>query len=345
MKCPRCGKELKRSSKNPEYGLCHNCRKKYRWREEPVKKSEVARKPKQTPKKIEYEPMPENQERFKTFRLIIGILSIVLFLFITLQSCAAGVANTLSANGEVSGSAGFMLGFLMMIAGIVTICLRKHESIPAFVVPAVLYFLGAVLGAANVGTYSDLAIWSVLSAIFSSLHILFLFICKEKTIIGIIIAIVIIAIIGGFVATSSKGGTFEKDNSSGESEQGQTDDGVINFDGTGYNITLTSTQVGTDYEGKQCIYVYYTFTNNGDQATSPAAASLMQAFQNGVEEETAITMDSSAEMDNYFNEVQPGASSNVCQIFTLTDNSDVTIQVSDFISTDDSKDTQVIKLQ
>lgn len=43
----------------------------------------------------------------KTARLVIGIISMVLFVLITFQSCAAGVANTLSDNGEVSGSAGF----------------------------------------------------------------------------------------------------------------------------------------------------------------------------------------------------------------------------------------------
>lgn len=29
MKCPRCGKELRISSKNPNYGLCDNCRKRF----------------------------------------------------------------------------------------------------------------------------------------------------------------------------------------------------------------------------------------------------------------------------------------------------------------------------
>ena len=45
----------------------------------------------------------------KTSRLVIGILSIVLFLIISLQSCAVGIGNTLQDNGEVSGSAGVCL--------------------------------------------------------------------------------------------------------------------------------------------------------------------------------------------------------------------------------------------
>lgn len=31
MRCPKCGEELRRSSKDPNYGLCDNCRKKYKW--------------------------------------------------------------------------------------------------------------------------------------------------------------------------------------------------------------------------------------------------------------------------------------------------------------------------
>lgn len=31
MKCPICKKELRRSQKNPEYGLCDNCRKRFKW--------------------------------------------------------------------------------------------------------------------------------------------------------------------------------------------------------------------------------------------------------------------------------------------------------------------------
>ena len=36
MKCPRCGNELRQSTKDPNYGLCDNCRKKYKWLEETV---------------------------------------------------------------------------------------------------------------------------------------------------------------------------------------------------------------------------------------------------------------------------------------------------------------------
>lgn len=31
MKCPKCGEDLRRSKKDPNYGLCGNCKKKYKW--------------------------------------------------------------------------------------------------------------------------------------------------------------------------------------------------------------------------------------------------------------------------------------------------------------------------
>ena len=30
MKCPRCGQELRRSQRDPSFGLCDNCRKKFK---------------------------------------------------------------------------------------------------------------------------------------------------------------------------------------------------------------------------------------------------------------------------------------------------------------------------
>lgn len=59
----------------------------------------------------------------KVWKLVSGILSIILFVFVSFQSCAAGVSNALEANGEVSGSA-------------------------------------AIIGFAGYGSFSDLAIWA-----------------------------------------------------------------------------------------------------------------------------------------------------------------------------------------
>ena len=61
----------------------------------------------------------------KTWKLVSGILSIVLSVFVLFQSALAGVANTMSANGEAGGSAGLFVAILLLAGGIVSICVRK----------------------------------------------------------------------------------------------------------------------------------------------------------------------------------------------------------------------------
>ena len=50
----------------------------------------------------------------KTAKLVIGIISMVLFVLVAFQSCAAGLGNALADNGEVSGTSGMLLAFCMI---------------------------------------------------------------------------------------------------------------------------------------------------------------------------------------------------------------------------------------
>lgn len=125
-------------------------------------------------------------------------------------------------------------------------------------------------------------------------------------------------------------------------EEPAEDDGVINFDGEGFNVTYVKHETGEDYEGNPCLYYYYTFTNNGEENASAAVTAYVQCFQNGVQCESAITLGENDSINNYMMEVQPGGSVEVCQVYSLSDTSDVTIEASNLISLDDSKDTQVI---
>ncbi|WP_418718401.1 hypothetical protein [Candidatus Allofournierella merdipullorum] len=100
----------------------------------------------------------------KTGKLVIGILSIVLFLLVALQSCAAGLGNTLADNGEVSGSADFLLALGLLVAGIINICTRKGGK--GGYVAAGFYILPALLALPNAGSYADLYIWAVIGIAF-----------------------------------------------------------------------------------------------------------------------------------------------------------------------------------
>ena len=114
----------------------------------------------------------------KTTRMIIGIISMVLFIIVALQSCAAGIGNTIADNGEVSGSAGGMLAICMLIAGIIAVAARKTKA--GTIVALCFYVFGGLIGLANVGTYSDLKIWSSLSLIFAAILLITLFLKQEK---------------------------------------------------------------------------------------------------------------------------------------------------------------------
>ena len=96
----------------------------------------------------------------KVWKLVSGILSIILFVLVTFQSCAAGVVNALEDNGEVSGSAGLLVAVLMLAGGIVSIATRKSVKKGGNITLIILFGLAALIGFANYGNYSDLAIWS-----------------------------------------------------------------------------------------------------------------------------------------------------------------------------------------
>ena len=103
-------------------------------------------------------------------KLIIGIISIMLFMFISFQSCAAGLVNAVSSNGESSGSFGFMCALLMLVAGITGIIVRKNGTKPNVVV-AVIYYLAFLIASVGAGSYSDLKIWGIVSFIFGAVYL------------------------------------------------------------------------------------------------------------------------------------------------------------------------------
>ena len=96
----------------------------------------------------------------KVWKLVSGILSIVLFGFIIFQSCAAGVSNALEENKEVSGSAGVIVAILMLAAGIISIVTRNSTGKGGNIALLVLFGIAAAVGFAMAGSYGDLRIWA-----------------------------------------------------------------------------------------------------------------------------------------------------------------------------------------
>lgn len=106
----------------------------------------------------------------KTWKLVSGILSIVLSIFVLFQSCAAGLSNTIEANGEVGGSAGVIVAIMLLVGGIVSIATRKGGN-GGNIALIILFGIGALLGFTMAGSYSDLIIWAVWCLICAALAI------------------------------------------------------------------------------------------------------------------------------------------------------------------------------
>lgn len=100
-------------------------------------------------------------KKMKTWKLVSGILSIILSAFVTFQSGIAGLGNALTENNEVSGSAGLLVAILMLAGGIVSIAIKNKVGKGGNIALVVLFGLAAILGITNAGSYTDLIIWSI----------------------------------------------------------------------------------------------------------------------------------------------------------------------------------------
>ncbi len=136
------------------------------------------------------EEKQELQPKWVTAKLILGIISMVLFVLVSFQSCAAGLGNALSNNGEASGSFGFLVALNLLISGIIAVAARKSVKKLPWIITAVLlwlnYFYGKIFG----GSYKDLVIWGFLSFV---LGVFYLFSAvrtkKGYIIVGVVSAV------------------------------------------------------------------------------------------------------------------------------------------------------------
>lgn len=96
----------------------------------------------------------------KTWKLVAGILSIVLFVVVTFQSCAVGTANALTDSSDTSGTSGIFVAILMLSGGIVSIATRKAQGKGGNIALIILFGLAALIGYASNGIFEDLVVWA-----------------------------------------------------------------------------------------------------------------------------------------------------------------------------------------
>lgn len=95
-----------------------------------------------------------------TWKLVSGILSMILFIIVSLQSCVVGLGNAVFETGESSGGGGILLAILMLTGGIVGVSTRKSEGNGGNVALIILFGLAAFFGFVLAGSYTDLNVWA-----------------------------------------------------------------------------------------------------------------------------------------------------------------------------------------
>lgn len=99
-----------------------------------------------------------------------------------------------------------------------------------------------------------------------------------------------------------------------------------------YDIEIKSATLAKDYEGNPAIVITYAWTNNSEDTISAMVALMDQAFQDGVELDTAIIGDSDIyDSDASMKDIRPGTTLEVQVAYVLSNTtSEVEFEISDW---------------
>lgn len=137
---------------------------------------------------------PELTAKWVTAKLVIGIVSMVLFGLVALQSCAAGLSNILADKGEASGSFGFLVALNLLITGIIAVAARKSTRKTPWIIAAILLWLNYFYAKMFGGSYTDLVIWGFISFMIGVFYLLSSVRTKKGYIIVLLISAIYLAI-------------------------------------------------------------------------------------------------------------------------------------------------------
>lgn len=165
--CPSCGSQV-----NDGYEFCPKCG--IRILEEPNIKSNVEKE----------------EVKGQTAKLIIGILSFVLFAFVSFQSCAVSLATSLGSGDSIAGSCGIISALCFCVAGIIAIVARKQGTKTINYVCAGFYWAVYFFSRFGMDDYPDLELWGYISFAFGCVFILTVAKTKKEKLISSIACVV-----------------------------------------------------------------------------------------------------------------------------------------------------------
>lgn len=301
------------------------------------------------------------------WKIVSGILSIVLCFFVIFQSCAAGIVNAMTQNGDVSGSAGLIVAILLLAGGIVSIATRDAIGNGGNIALIILFGLAAFVGYVLAGSYGDLVIWAtwcLLCAVLAAMAIAADNVCSAWVYILIAVIGVVVAVLGFGMNASGKDGSKKSpdsnraqpavsDSKGTESEDVETfdvlpkdgnsssDEGSADGSGTlgDYYVEIKGAAFDKDYEGNSAIVITYSWTNNSENTTNASVALFCKAFQDGVQIDSASLSSSNKNYDSEaeWRDIRPGTTLDVqCAFKTDNKTSPIEVEISEAFSFSDS---------
>lgn len=105
-----------------------------------------------------------------TPKLVLGIISLVMFLFVGFQSCSVGLLTTLGKSSDLGAGAGSLLAIILLVCGILGIAGRRNRSVT--LTAGILYIVGGVLAIPNAQIYKDLIFWGIVSIAFGIVFVI-----------------------------------------------------------------------------------------------------------------------------------------------------------------------------
>lgn len=96
----------------------------------------------------------------KVWKLVSGILSIIMSIIIGLQSCSVIVAESLARNSRNAGGGGFWVGVFMLAFGIVGVSTSWSKGKGGSIAVMILSLFGIIFALSSFSRgFSDMAIW------------------------------------------------------------------------------------------------------------------------------------------------------------------------------------------
>ena len=314
--------------------------------------------------------------RFTGARLGLGVLCILAALGLVYRSVLAGVFK----EGAGIGMLGLIPAVLFFFGGVMAIQMRHRAAPVAFLTPFLFCLLADITCLIHASKMNEWKLWAVAAAVLAVLFLVFLCLHRQRglavPVVLLVVTVVLTAVVCLLVKGSAGDGSAQNtDGTDGTREDSSADtagdaaDGTAAGSETGTEGTTTDTsqstdasgtlnlvtdsftlkyvrhEMGEDVNGSPCVYVYYDFTNNSDQAVSIPSVSYTKLTQNGSECGKASVAEMNDEMNNYKTEVQPGATVTACEVYSVSDTSDALLEAVEFVPTNAKSASMTLTLE